>query len=246
MRNKEFLERCVKLGLTREEAIQQLQRARLAGHTEGDPYIVAWILQGLSVKTQLLFEATLDRFEADRGQYARSIANDVAQTSAPKLEEAVHKALDRALTSPTRIAARALHILMLICLTAGTSLFWGHSVSEDNNAFWSEVSSRPNASEWQTFITNNGEAPGWQQACRASRDLQRTNTEGVYCTLKFYVDRTGDEPPKGHQFTRYILWLQITAGFAAGVLSVLIALRLKPICQSAWKRLVHITRGVAP
>lgn len=246
MKNKEFLERCVKLGLTREEAVRQLQRARMAGHPEGDPYNVAWILEGVNAKTQLLFEATLKRFEADRGRYARSIANDVAQTSAPKLEEAVHNALDRALTSPTRIAARAFHALMLICMTAGTSLIWGFSVSEDNNTFWSEVSSRPNASEWQTFIINNREAPGWQQTCRASRDHQRTDSDGVYCTLKFYVDRTGDEPPQGHQFTRYILWLQIAAGFAAGVLSVLIALRLKPICQSAWKRLVHITRGAAP
>lgn len=246
MRNQEFLERCVKLGLTREEAIRQLQRARLAGHPEGDPYIVAWIHQGVSAKTQLLFETTLKRFEADRGRYARSIANEVAQTSAPKLEEAVHKALDRALTSPTRIAARAFHTLMLICLTAGTSLFWGLSVSEDNNAFWSEVSSRSNASEWQTFISNNPEAPGWQQTCRASHDLQQTDSDRVYCTLKFYIDRASDEFPHGHQFTQYIFWLQIAASFAAGVLFVLIALRLRPICRSAWVRLIRITRGAAP
>ena len=241
MNDREFLARCVAVGLTAEEARQALARGKAAGHADGDPYMLAWVHAGASAKAQRRFEASIHKLESSEKRYAQAIANSVFRTSTPQIEAAISKAIDAALASPKQLTAKTIDTLALVVLIAGTFFQVGMNTSTLDDAFWSDISSSPSASVWKAYILHNPSAADDFETCLNASDKHNTDTEGLYCDAQIYVNRTFYRSPAGQPLSGYAWLLQVLFGAAA----MHVGYRLKPLFLRAVNRALKLTRDAA-
>lgn len=219
MKFREFYSACRESGLNEDEALEQARKAGIADLETDDPYLIAFLTEGLLLRASKINDSAVDRFENLGEGYATKVAGLVQ----PLLNHAARIAAEGALVSSKHTVRRLCIGLVFACLTAAVGFLTGALSAKELENSLLALGDSSEFHQWSEIIRLNPRLPEIAEICMSDTKYQATGAAGTTCSLQnFYIKRVDRVEPSWAHLRRFLWvgWVALGATLTAAVLAV--------------------------
>ncbi|WEK03341.1 MAG: hypothetical protein P0Y65_14210 [Candidatus Devosia phytovorans] len=219
MKFREFYSACMDLGLTDDEALEQVRKAGIADLETDDPYLIAFLTEGLLLRAGKINQSAADRFENLGEGYAAKVAGQVQ----PLLNQAARIAAEGALLSSKHTVRRLCIGLVFACLAAAVGFLTGALSAKELENPLLALGDSSEFHQWSEIIRLNPRLPEIAEICMSDTKYQATTTTGTFCRVQeLYIKRVDRVEPNWAHLRRFLWvgWVALGATLTAAVLAM--------------------------